>query len=395
MSCAVALAAAEGGLRVFDPLGRPAKPGATLDYGDAVRTEGMGPGGLLKEGFEGRVSDGRGGTVWWKNDAQGFRRASDVADRAGPGVVRVLSMGDSFVAGYRVDQEATFSRLLEKDLAVRGVPAEVLVSEIEEPVNGLFWLQDAVARFRPDVVLLGITLGNDVAQASLALDAPGPFRIERDPLRVARSGPVAPIWERSEVKLELPAECVRGSVASVPRRRALRLAELAFGPLAQPIASSRGPGLTRFLFDGENGLGTCLVAPPPAVETAFSRLERALLAYRDLAAERGFAFAALLLPQRYAVQPEDWDTTVEGYGLARDCFDPALPARRIRAFCASAGIVCLDPSDTLALENRRTGRSLYLPGADMHMDAAGHRAVFQATRGPVRLLVQGKIPSSR
>ncbi|HEX7614315.1 MAG TPA: hypothetical protein VF554_03455 [Thermoanaerobaculia bacterium] len=395
MSCALALAAAEGGLRAFDPLGRPGKPGATLDYGDAVRGEGMGPGGLLKEGFEGRVSDGHGGTVWWKNDAQGFRRASDVADRAAPGVVRVLSMGDSFVAGYRVDQEATFSRLLEKDLAVRGVPAEVLVSEIEEPVNGLYWLQGAAARFRPDVVLLGVTLGNDIAQAGLSLDAPGPFRIERDPVRVERSGPGAPIWQRPEVKLELPGACVRGSVASVPRRRALRLAELVLGPLAQPIVSSRGPGLTRFLFDGANGLGTCLVAPPPAVETAFSRLERTLLAYRDLAAERGFALAALLFPQRYAVQPEDWDATVEGYSLARRCFDPALPARRVRAFCASAGISCLDLSDALAAERRRTGRSLYLPGGDMHVDATGHRAIFEATRGPVGALVQGKIPSSR
>jgi lysophospholipase L1-like esterase len=354
----------------------------------------MGPGGLLKEGFEGRVSDGHGGTVWWKNDAQGFRRAADVADRAAPGVVRVLSLGDSFVAGYRIDQEATFSRLLEKDLAARGLPAEVLVAEIEEPVNGLFWLQGASARFRPDVVLLGLTLGNDIAQAGLALDEPGPFRIAGAPPRVEPTGSKVTLWERPEVGVRFPDACVQGSPARVPLRRALRLAELVLGSRPQPIASSRGPGLSRFLLDGVNGLGMCLVPPPPDVEVAFSRLERTLLGYRGLAAERGFALAVLLFPQRYAVQPEDWDATVDGYGLVRSCFDVARPARRVAAFCAAQGIACLDPSETLATERRRSGRSLYLPAGDMHFNAAGHRAVFEAARSPVAALVQGKIPSS-
>jgi hypothetical protein len=394
ISSLFALVLVEGGLRAFDPFARPRKPGAVLDYGDAVRTEGVAPGGLLKEGFEGRVSDGRGGTVYWKNDAQGFRRTEDVADHAAPGVVRVFSMGDSFVAGYRVDQEATFSRLLEKDLIGRGLRAEVLVSEIEEPVNGLFWLQDAAARFRPDVVLVGITLGNDVAQAGVALDAPGPFRLALDPFRMKKVPEEAALWDRPEVKLELPAACVHGVPAPLPLRRALRLAELVLGPAPQPIASSRGPGLTRFLFDGANGLGFCLVEPPPAVETAFSRLERTLLGYRALAAMRGFSLAVLLLPQRYAVQREDWDATVAGYGLVRGCFDPALPSRRVRAFCAAMGIACVDPSDVVAARHERMGRSLYLPAGDMHFDAAGQGAVFEATRGLARALVQGKIPSS-
>ncbi|HVO50030.1 MAG TPA: hypothetical protein VMV60_03475 [Thermoanaerobaculia bacterium] len=394
LSCVVALAAAEGALRVFDPLGRPRKPAATLDYGDTLRAAGMGPGGLLKEGFEGRVSDGRGGTVWWKNDAQGFRRAADVADRASPGVVRVFSMGDSFVAGYRVDQEATFSRLLEKDLAARGLSAEVLVAEIEEPVNGLFWLQGASARFHPDVVLLGLTLGNDITQAGLALDEPGPFRIAGAPPRVEPTGSKVTLWERPEVGVGLPDACVQGSPARVPLRRALRLGELVLGSRPQPIASSRGPGLSRFLLDGANGLGVCLVAPPTEVDVAFTRLERTLLAYRALATERGFALAVLLFPQRYAVQPEDWDATVDGYGLVRSCFDVATPARRLAAFCAAEGIPCVDPSKALAMESRRSGRSLYLPAGDMHFNAAGHRAVFEAARWRVAALVQGKIPSS-
>lgn len=394
MSSLVGLAIAEGALRAAGRPGSPERPGAVPDYGDVIRAEGMGPGGLLKEGFEGRLTDGLGGTIYWKNDAQGFRRTADVADRPAPGVVRVLSMGDSFVAGYRVDQDATYSRRLEKDLLGRGVAVEVLVSEVEEPVNGLYWLQTAAARFRPAVVLLGVTLGNDIAQAGFALDEPGSFRLQRDPVRVERLAHPVPLANRPELALALPPACVRGGVAALPRRRAWRLDELLRGLPPQPIASARGPGLTRFLFDGVNGLGMSLVSPPAAVETAFEKLERSLRAYRDLGAERGFSFAVLLFPQRDAVQPEDWNATVEGYGLVRECFDPGLPGRRVRAFCAAQGIPCLDPSQALAEEHRRTGRSLYLPGGDMHLGAAGHRTVFEAVRQPVASLVQGKIPSS-
>jgi hypothetical protein len=178
-------------------------------------------------------------------------------------------------------------------------------------------------------------------------------------------------------------------------RRRLRLLELVFGTPVQPIGSSRGPGLSRFLLDGVNGLGFCLVPPPPLVDVFFERLSRTLLGYGALASERGFAFAVVLFPQRYAVQEEDWNATVAAYGLRRSCFDPGAPARRLRAFCAREGITCFDPSDALAAARRRSGRSQYLPGGDMHWNADGHRAVFAALREGVRALAYGKIPSSR
>jgi len=365
-----------------------------LDYGDAVRADGLGPGGFLKEDFEGRVVNGLGGTVSWRNNAQGFRRSKDTPETPPPGVVRVLSMGDSFTAGYRVDQEETFSRLLEKDLAARG-PVEVLISEIEEPVTGLFWLDRSGARFHPAVVLLGVTLGNDIAQAGLALDPPGGYRIEPPDFHVERVAEGLPLEKRAEIQAMISEACLVGAPARTPVRRHLRLLDLALGMPVQPIGSSRGPGLSRFLLDAINGLGFCLVPPPPLVDVFFERLSRTLLGYRALAHARGFAFAVVLFPQRYAVQEEDWNATVAAYGLRRDCFDPGAPARRLAAFCAREGITCFDPAAALVAAHRRTGRSLYLPEGDMHWSADGHRAVFEALREGVRALAYGKIPSSR
>ncbi len=392
VSSALALGLAEGALRLRERVRAPATKGGP-DYGDAVRADGLGPGGFLKEGFQGRLANGLGGTIFWRNNAQGFRRSEDTPETPPPGVVRVLSMGDSFTAGYRVDQEKTFSRLLEKDLAARG-HAEVLISEIEEPVTGLFWLDRSGARFHPHVVLLGLTLGNDIAQAGLALDPPGKYRIEPPAFHIERAAEGLPLEQRDEIRATIPGACLTGVPAATPVRRRLRLLDLAFGLPAQPIGSSRGPGLSRFILDGVNGLGICLVRPPPFVDVFFERLSRTLLGYRALAKERGFAFAVVLFPQRYAVQEDDWNATVAAYGLRPSCFDPGAPARRLRAFCAREGITCFDPAPALVEARRRTGRSQYLPGGDMHWSADGHRAVFEALRDGVRALAYGKIPSS-
>ncbi len=392
VSSALALALAEGALRLRERVRAHAAKGG-LDYGDVVRTDALGPGGFLKEGFQGRVKDGLGGTVFWRNNAQGFRRSEDTPETPSAGTVRVLSMGDSFTAGYRVDQEATFSRLLEKDLAARG-PAEVLIAEIEEPVTGLFWLDRSGVRFHPALVLLGLTLGNDIAQAGLALDPPGFYRIEPPDFHIERVAEGLVLEKRADIHARLPEACLTGPPPRTPIGRHLRLLDLVLGKPALPIGSTRGPGPSRFLLDAINGLGFCLVPPPPLIDVYFERLSRTLLGYRALAAARGFAFAVVLFPQRYAVQEDDWNATVAAYGLRRGCFDPGAPARRLSAFCAREGITCFDPAAALAAARRRTGRSQYLPGGDMHWNADGHRTVFEALREAVRARAYGKMPNS-
>jgi hypothetical protein len=377
------LALAEAILRIVPRFARsPALP----DYGDAVRTGGLGPGGLLKEGFSGSLTDGFGGRISWANNGAGFRSREETSSTPAPGDFRVLSMGDSFTAGYRVDQEATFSRLLEKSLRADGVPADVLIAEIEQPSTGLWWLLHGGFGWRPSLVVLGVTLGNDVAQSYFSVDPPGDYRIDVREGRVTmeRLESPVPLRDRPEFALELPPSAFApGTPETVsPVRRPLRLLDLLLGPLPQPISSARQP--PRYLFDGVNGLGVYLKDPPREVDIAFDRLERTLLALSEATRDRGVGFLAVLFPQRYAVQPEDWEATVRAYGLSAASFDLEAPGHRLTAFCASNAIPCLDLSGPLREEHARTGRSLYLPGGDMHWNSFGHRAAAAALLPAVR-----------
>jgi hypothetical protein len=162
-----------------------------------------------------------------------------------------------------------------------------------------------------------------------------------------------------------------------PRHRAFRLLELAWGPPAQPIGTSRGADQPHRLLDGVNALGFFLSPAPKEVDTAFERLERTLAACAATARASGARLLVLFAPQRYQVQPEDWRATVEGYGLNAARFDLAGPGRRLGTFCRANGIAFLDLEPVLAAAHARSGLSLYLPGGDMHWNADGHRAVAE------------------
>jgi len=404
LSTLLALGLAELGLRAWE-WAAPRAGGPVYDYGDVWRDGGLGPGGFLQEGFSGRVRDGYGGTVPWVNNAAGFRRREETTPERAPGSLRVLSLGDSFTAGYRVGQEETFSHRLEKHLEATGrwSQVEVLPAVIEEPPTGLLYLSTDGLRWNPDLVLLGITLGNDLGQTFVTLDPRGELRLDAD-----REPPtIGPNPEADQDALvaelrtwALPDGCFDPRAATPPDFAAppeheggLRLTRLVTGALEarrqrrapQTVASLWGQYTPPLLFDN-NGLGMYLDPAPPRIRTAYDRLFRLLAAYRDLCAAHGVNFAVVLFPQRFEVQPRDWEATVRAYGLDPECFDLNAPERRIEAFCREARIPCLDPTDAMTRRFLDTDRSLYLPRGDMHWNARGHQAFADAVADELQQL---------
>ena len=97
------------------------------------------------------------GSWTFVTNSRGFRdrREFDYAKPAG--TLRVLSLGDSHTQGYEVRQQATFSAVLERALARRGLRAEVLNAGVSgySTAEALAFLENEGYRFQPDVVVLG------------------------------------------------------------------------------------------------------------------------------------------------------------------------------------------------------------------------------------------------
>jgi lysophospholipase L1-like esterase len=93
-------------------------------------------------------------------------RGPEAAPKAPPGTYRIALLGDSFIEGFSVSYPKTVGEVLERRLAgLRGTPVEVLNFGVGGygTTQELLTLQHKVWRYSPDLVLLGVTTGNDVS----------------------------------------------------------------------------------------------------------------------------------------------------------------------------------------------------------------------------------------
>jgi hypothetical protein len=378
----LAFLVAEATIQVIDRLLRSVKPvESSLDYSSTWREGGMGRGGFLKEGFSGDVLDGYGGTVRWVNNSAGFRSEQDFSERPEAGVLRILSLGDSFVAGYRVAQGKTISDLVELQLEKEGVPCEMLISCVENPHRGLDYLRDHGHEWKPHAVLLGITLGNDIAQDYASLD----------PEQIG--------FRHGLENQELPSYCLSRTERPLFERafswlrRRSRLLGRVF-PETAPIVAWYGANERHKMFDPCHGLGFYIVQSPPIIQEAYRRHCRVLSDYHDFCRERKILFVVLLFPQRFQVQPKDWRATVAHYQLNPDSFDLRLPNKRIGQFCEEARIPVVDPTEHMTDVNRREGLDMYLPRGDMHWSEKGHSQCFKGVWARLRGVLGPGIPTA-
>jgi lysophospholipase L1-like esterase len=102
--------------------------------------------------------------VAFRINAQGMRAERDFAYTKPAGVRRIVCLGDSFTAGYEVQQEETFASVLERELAERGQQVEVLNAGVSgfSTAEEVLYLERELWRYEPDVVLLSF-FANDLA----------------------------------------------------------------------------------------------------------------------------------------------------------------------------------------------------------------------------------------
>lgn len=117
-------------------------------------------------------------------NSAGMRNTQDFPYEKSPGVVRVLSLGDSQTQGHEVRQQATYSAVLERALTARGTEAEVLNAGVSgfSTAEALVYLENEGWRYSPDVVVLGFFANDfeDNVKADLfRLEADGSLAVNR------------------------------------------------------------------------------------------------------------------------------------------------------------------------------------------------------------------------
>lgn len=269
----------------------------------------------------------RYGDIVYRFNRRGYR---DTEPASGPGVRRIVLLGDSVAFGLGVNQDRIFAHLLERRLqGETGRPWDVanLAIFAYDTANELEALKDDGLALKPELVAVQFFMNDFSIPAAAGGPAPPPSLGDR-----------------------LTAVKNRLVYRSALYRR---LYQAWTGLVYLAVHDARRRWFTETLNDAQPRVqGAMLEATPEDRDVAAFR---ALASIRDASRAAGARTLVLLMPDEVQLYTDHYD------GINR----------RIAAFCRREGIALVDALPTLRASPDR--RDLYLDG--VHLTEAGHRLV--------------------
>lgn len=269
-----------------------------------------------------------------------------------PGTIRILVLGDSFMEANQVAFKDSFSSLLEARLKSE---ASGQVEVINAGVSGwgtddeLTYLTRYGFRFRPDLVLVGMTLHNDV-QDNLMEEfhsyADGDLRekpVEEIPLV---DFVLLQVKEFLASHSHLYQVLLRAKRGSWIRNEDKKLNTHTAGLLEkeQTVSMKRGWNMTQLLFRK----------------------------MKQRSAEIGAPLVVFLIPLRIQISDHNMHSFLEGENMTQDQILLDQPQRTMMQIGSVEGIVVIDLLTDFRQKQEMVPDQLYLAG-DGHWTAAGHR----------------------
>lgn len=320
---------------------------------------------------------------WFTGEGKAFVQINSAGQRDRehridkPGnVYRIAVLGDAFSEGMQVALDRTYWALLPELLASCGFQPGKRVEVLNFGVRGYstaqayLTLETTALRYRPDLVLLQFSNGNDVRDNSYALD---PKKGKR---------PFFVLDEQGRLRLDdsFASAGAYASRASFSRKVLRKLAE--HSRVLQLARGARNVALVERAHAGsapsETGLEPeVLAAPREAPWKEAWRITEGLIAQMGrLAMRNGARLAVLTVPYAMQVHPDaaQREALLVKYGVA----DLAYPERRVASFAEQNGIPAIMLGPQMQAIAAATRSSLYgfenaKPGFG-HWNELGHRA---------------------
>jgi hypothetical protein len=373
LACATVLALAlalEGALRVFWP--------QDLPFFSGIFVEDPAVGLRHVPHMRAPMASETDGTVEVRINSRGYR-GREYAWGA-PAGFRILGLGDSFAFGFGVKEEDTYLARLERALADRHV--EVINAGLAGmgPDNEARLLAADGPGLRPDLVLVGFYVGNDVIDAATGvartrLRNGGPMVpdavLERwyRPLRSGRILP-QPLARPAPAGLDLPIpfkDSLRRH-SHLYRLVTGRVGRLQLAWRGQPAGAAAKTPVEEFNPFCQEAF--CLKSYPPEFDDAWGKAKDALGQIKAWCDEQGARLVLVAIPTEAQVYPEQWDDVRRRFALRGEDFDLDKPQRILSEYASAAGIPLIDLQPVLRAA-RASGGPLYFR-RDIHWTPRGH-----------------------
>lgn len=267
-----------------------------------------------------------------------------------PNEKRIVILGDSLVMAVQVPLSATFVKRLEARLNEQragGTHYRVINAGIQGygPVEERLFFEKVASRFQPDLVIVGLYVGNDAIEASDS--AP---KIHEDPASSGEAG------DRAAQEMR---RVVRKSIV-------LQIARLR----AQTLAARLGTPTP------ERPLLTYLADEPGVVRRGLDVTAECLEQIKKDASGIGATVAILLLPARFQVEDEDYArlaAIVEGAGGR---LDRNAATNRFARALEKVDVPLFDPLPAFRAASRPSSTLYFQTTA--HLTETGHEVLAGA-----------------
>jgi hypothetical protein len=312
-------------------------------------------------------------------NAAGYRDRDFARDKGN--AFRILGLGDSFTFGSGVEEEEIYLSRLEQSLAAdggrfdvlnlgaggRGLSDEAMVLETDGP------------DLAPDLVILGLFLGNDIRDVMLGWDrfeVNGGFRSWKDGILERWKRPLTPglILEptggppprrnRSSTALPIPFK------AFFKERLHLYTFVQKRYDMLRARLTPRGTGPTKSftIFNME----ALMIDPYPVeLEEGWAQSSAVLARIQGWCEMHGARFVVAAVPIPAQVDPEIWDQALATYGLDPAHLDRTKPQRRLAEIGKHHGIPVIDLLPAFERARDASSERLYYE-RDIHWTPRGH-----------------------
>lgn len=364
-STAVCIALAEAAIRVIRPgvVDTPAR----FRIVDPVLGWRLRP----SSSYEKRVDKG---SVSVTINSSGWRDVERSVIRK-PGVLRIVVLGDSFVEANSVNLDDSFPRLIEDLVSEREGAAEVL----NFGVGGFGTLQEflvytrEVSGYRPDIVLLGFCVGNDLRNNSRELESllagSGVEQLRRPFLP---SG-LAARWQDGDIDYSSIESETAGRAAAILRKafgRSAILSALRRLWIRVRVGLSGAPSDANFEL-AVHGVNYC--ETPPEYERAWETTAMILRRLRDEVRQQGAELVVFTEPTLREVDLESRERIRrESDEPDALCLDESPGTKRLVETLRDLQVPLVD---LLSVFRGVERPALLFRRSDQHWNEAGHRLV--------------------